>query len=313
MTRSPRSGVRGSRVGIWLALVLLVAVVSALLAGGARSASRATGMITFTRMADGGLYRVRSTGGEIALLAPVGAETQGQPENPEWSPDGSKLAFESGWRIWVMDADGSDLTPLTGRVRRERNVFHGAALSPSWSPDGRRIAYTRGSLAMDRKEDRDVWVMNADGSNKHRLVRTADCAEHLLDWSPTGGRLVTPCGSGGLIVMNVVGANARSLLPAPAIYALDWAPDGRRIVLFGFTRVGGGISVIDADSGSLVRLTGNNPHVTDPAWSPDGTRIAFARTSGRIGIFVMKPDGTGVTRLTSGRHFSPAWQTTTAP
>jgi TolB protein len=269
-------------------------------------------MIAFTRIEDGGIYLVRSSGGEIALLARVGTETHGQPQNLEWSPDGSKLAFESGGRIWVMDADGSDLTPLTGRVRRKGDLVRGWSMSPSWSPDGRRIAYTLGDLPAwgGGKVDRDVWVMNADGSNKRRLALTSDCAESLVDWSPKGGRLVTECD--GLTVMNAAGGSRRSLFPGtPPIYALDWAPDGRRIVLFGFTRVGRGISVIDADAGSLVRLTARGD---EPAWSPDGRRIAFARRGAvRIGIYVMKPDGTGVTRLTSGRHFGPTWQPTSAP
>ena len=50
MTRSPRNGVRRSHAGIWLAaLVLVAALASALLAGGARSASQPPGLIAFTR------------------------------------------------------------------------------------------------------------------------------------------------------------------------------------------------------------------------------------------------------------------------
>ena len=53
--------------------------------------------------------------------------------NPVWSPDGRRIAFESNWQLWVMNADGS------GQRRLTRNGARNFA--SVWSPDGRRFAF----------------------------------------------------------------------------------------------------------------------------------------------------------------------------
>ena len=101
MTSSPRSGVRGSHVGIWLAaLVLVAAVASVLVAGGARSASP-QGLIAFGR--NSGLYVMRTDGSGVHPLW-----RRGSVQDLAWSPDGQRLAFVTRDSIWVMDADGGN-------------------------------------------------------------------------------------------------------------------------------------------------------------------------------------------------------------
>lgn len=74
--------------------------------------------------------------------------------DPEWSPDGSKIAFSySGDGIWVINADGSNLTELHPGPSTEH---------PTWSPDGSRIAYAYG--------EQEIRAMDSDdGSNDARL------------------------------------------------------------------------------------------------------------------------------------------------
>jgi Tol biopolymer transport system component len=275
------------------------------------------GLIAFAR--DDGIYAMRADGSGVRPLRP-GAFAQ----DMAWSPDGRRLAVVADGAIWVMDADGGDATRVTGVVRPRFLEFVGW-LSPSWSPDGRRIAY---SYRATLKADRDVWVMNADGSNKRRLARTTDCSEVDVDWNPEGGRLVTTClwgwGTRHLRLMNADGSNVHSLLTSegPTIGSSspvgasspDWSPDGRRIVFAEFTTVSSGISVIEVADGTLVPLTDNNrPAEVDPVWSPDGRRIAFTRSDRDGGIYVMNANGTGLKKLTRGdNHYytarSPAWQ-----
>src|SRR4051794_35221058 len=84
---------------------------------------------------------------------------------PAFSPDGTKLAFESArdsgdalvLDIYVMDADGSDARRLTADPAHDE--------APIWSPDGTKIAFTS-----ERGGSSDVWVMNADGSGPRRLT-----------------------------------------------------------------------------------------------------------------------------------------------
>lgn len=116
-----------------------------------------------------------------------------------WSPDGSKLAFASrGWldetdpAIWVMDADGANMTQLT-----EGPGFRRPG-DPVWSPDGAMLAFCSGSGSTG-----DIWIMNADGSGKTRLTNTSasrastwfTCSRTLIryrepQWSPDGTKLM---------------------------------------------------------------------------------------------------------------------------
>lgn len=75
------------------------------------------------------IYSVEINGSNLTAL------TQGNSSNtaPRWSPDGNKIAFNTGGQIWVMDADGSNRKQLT-------NLATGAG-EPLWSPDGSKIAF----------------------------------------------------------------------------------------------------------------------------------------------------------------------------
>ncbi|MCB0043756.1 MAG: PD40 domain-containing protein, partial [Caldilinea sp.] len=82
-----------------------------------------------------------------------------------WSPDGEWILFHSNlevdgvpwFNIYKVRKDGSELTDLTGSVD---NSFR-----PDWSPDGQRIVFTS-----ERDGNREIYVMNADGSNPVRLT-----------------------------------------------------------------------------------------------------------------------------------------------
>ena len=111
---------------------------------------------------------------------PLSNQHSGSDSRPAWSPDGSKIAFDSDRdelyhaQVYVMNADGSNQVPLTTMTYN---------VDPTWSPDGARIAFS--TLRWGHYE---ICAMNADGSNQTRL--TNSMADSLFpSWSPDGSRI----------------------------------------------------------------------------------------------------------------------------
>jgi Tol biopolymer transport system component len=93
--------------------------------------------------------------------------------DPEWSPDGSKIAFTRGpdehSTIWVVNADGSGLRAVTTGT--------GDDMDPAWSGDGRWLCYVRGDVA-----DPVVHAVRADGAGDRVLTPEGLVIGHP-DWS----------------------------------------------------------------------------------------------------------------------------------
>ena len=115
---------------------------------------------------------------------------------PTWAPDGKHIAFFSLrngglGQIWVTDVVRGLSHRLTTAYYDEALGAHLEQKVPAWSPDGRYIAYFNGVEMSDPRKTgdvpRDVWVMEADGSNQRRLM-TGDDPE----WSPDSRTVILP-------------------------------------------------------------------------------------------------------------------------
>ena len=168
-----------------------------------------------------------------------------------------------------------------------------------------------------------VYAVNPDGSGLHRLARNAVDPAWSRDGKKLAYSLYTPSRRGGIYVSDASGGHAHRITGCTPVEAgqPSWSADGKRIVF----AARGYIYTIHADGRGLKRIT-TRPfitnadgrrlkiHATDsrPAWSPDGSRIAFARhgNGGRDNVWSMRPDGRGQRALTNtGTRgwLSPDW------
>jgi Tol biopolymer transport system component len=243
------------------------------------------------------------------------------------SPDGGRVAFTLAWYpagwstldgdIYVANIDGSGLRRLTTAAELDEQ--------PAWSPDGRRIAFRS-----HRAGNWDIWVMNADGSGQTNLMMDqlpATATAHTPAWSPDGSWIVYASdlqnySYSKLWTMRPDGRDKRLLLPAAPTYESDrepsWSPDGTRIAFrrIASTAVGSDIMIANVATGAVSRIAMTGVQAM-PTWSPDGQLIAFTSSHEELlsHVYTMRPDGSGVTRYTSGadENTSPRWLRTAAP
>jgi len=212
---------------------------------------------------------------------------------PDWSPDGSRIAFTSNRdgrnEIYVMNANGGFPTRLT-------NHPAGSGYA-TWSPDGTRLAFES-----SRDGNPEIYAMNADGSTVIRLTDNS-AYDGSAAWSPDGEHIAFSSDRDGvaeIYVMNADGSQPFRLTNTTKNqYWPSWSPDGTRIA-FGSYRDGNWeIYVTNADGSQPTRLTRTTTRDMVPTWSPDGTRIYFASDrDGTLQIYAMKPDGSEQIRIT---------------
>ncbi|PYS69866.1 MAG: hypothetical protein DMF69_15510, partial [Acidobacteria bacterium] len=168
----------------------------------------------------------------------------------------------------------------------------------------------------------DIYIMNANGSNRLNLTGTTETEEHPA-WSPDGTKLLfssyqTDTHSNEIFKINADGS-ALSRLTSNVFDESDpaWSPNSTKIAFTREVSSGPGgnadnsdIFVMNQDGTNAIDLTPT--HLGDdysPTWSPNSARIAFVRQLDVLGlsdnadIFVMNADGTGLTRLTNNAVF----------
>jgi Tol biopolymer transport system component len=325
----PRQRHRSRQTG-WAAPFVVAALVGTSGAVAAQPAQAtvlgSNGRIAYSRFADADfrhadIVTVNPDGSGVVKLTSTPARTY--DFNPDWSPDGTKIAFErdagASQEIFTMTADGADLQQITF------DAFPGD-MDPAWSPDGMKIAVVRFDIPAGRD---GLYVMNADGSHPVQVTQNDARGGYVEpQWSPDGTKLVYAIESDtaghAIFTINLDGTGDHQLTPW-TLNGLhpDWSPDGRTI-LFEAPDVdnappgiSGNVYTIRPDGSHLTAITHHqgDVHATNPAWSPDGKKIVFVQIpTGPRGythtdIFTMNADGSGLQQVTTSAHFDfrPDW------
>jgi Tol biopolymer transport system component len=203
--------------------------------------------------------------------------------------------------VFTVLPDGTQVQQLSATDGRNE-------MNPVWSSDGASLALARSRAPFGPGS---LWVMNADGSGKRQLTAGIDARDP--SWNPTGTRLVYDSRNDLYTLRVSDGLGRRRLTSGPAWdFEPSWAPTGADVAFTRGLATGdpGDIYLLHLRTGQVTRVTHSPAYDHQVAWAPGGARLVFERDYAHsASIFTVRPDGSGLRRLTSGRHFdiSPAW------
>ncbi len=226
-----------------------------------------------------------------------------------FDPDIDDPNSQNTSNIWLVNSDGSDPHVLAGL-----DVMDAASHLPVFSPDGNQIAFISrrnidGTPTANPNFVRNVWIMNADGSNPQDLagLDVTDTSANFENprWSPDGSQILfssrrningnpTPNVNinDNVWVVNADGSNPTALagLDVAGVNSelAVWSPDGTQIAFISGRNIDlsptvnpngqENIFLMDADGGNLqalTQITVNSGEASWPQWSPDGTQLVF--------------------------------------
>jgi len=268
-------------------------------------------MITFATDSAGNydIWRMVADGSGAAAVVNTSAADELFPDLVKGTRDTIAYAAEDAisWNIWKVAVTGIAATQLTTQTDSNQ-------IQPSWSHDGTKIAYASNADTTQTPSSAtwEIWTMTASGTSQAALTEQTPSWAIAPMYSPVSNDLLFVSNLNntlnGTSIWKWNGTSATRLYPAAA------TTDGKH---YG-----------DASSGVTVSTALNLPAgpagISRPAWSPDGTKIAFSTDQGTsIDIYVMDADGTNVktledyvdaeygvtnTDITTGDgEFSPYW------
>jgi Tol biopolymer transport system component len=247
------------------------------------------------------LYAVRPDGSGLRQITHTAADEI----QPSISPDGNSIAYVQqatagkcdgcAQTLWRVPAAGGAPQQLTSHSDADAAPFD---QSPTWSPDGSEIAFQRSGAVVATH----LLVMPAAGGAARNLhakgAAFPEWGRRLIayaDWSVPHISIKTLDPATGATQTVQTGGKSD-------VQALAWSRDGRLAYLY-----------FDANGHALVGVVGSsaapldlgarlppNARVAGLAWSPDGTRFAFAATGvdGNADIYTIGVDGTGLRQVT---------------
>jgi hypothetical protein len=258
------------------------------------SPATAEGQVAYDAVADGNrdIYLANGDGTGVIRLT----TDPGEDAYPSWSPDGASITFLRDGDVYVMAADGTNVTRITSTPEAEKG--------PSFSPDGATLVFGRASGV----ENFAIHRVARDGSNEQLVYEEPDShleGEAVLIADDILLAVRDEIGGGGLEVVRV---DLTSGVETPLTDYRDGeesffavSPDGTRLA-YQSDGPEPGLLVMDLD-GENRGLVSSEYRSGWIAWTADGSTLSFVRGGW---IYLIRPDGTGSTRLLKGD--APSWR-----
>jgi Tol biopolymer transport system component len=261
------------------------------------------------------IYTMNPDGSDTTELFPRRAE------KGTWAPDGSEISIfccDDGMAAHFVDVTTGDLRTLE-QPDPGLEAFCGGA----WSADGKRLACE--TYGVDDPSRNGIYTIRVTGGGGlTRITSNPGGSDQPGDFSPDGKRLVFVRSKNespvGIFVINVDGSGQRLLAPKDmrldeSGFSGSWSPSGNNILFVAHEGAGGPkrIWIVNADGGAPKELPITSTcryGCYSPNWSPDGTKIVFSRSNGSSeSLYIVNPDGTGLTQIPDGEGDSPDWGT----
>ncbi|MFZ5905843.1 MAG: Tol-Pal system beta propeller repeat protein TolB [Nitrospirota bacterium] len=214
----------------------------------------------------------------------------------------SRIAFirhdKEGKSLCFMDWDGARIsdTGLRGNI----------LLAPRWSRDASHLLYSA-----ERNRQWGIYLLDFT-SMREKQVYGAAGTNIAGDFFPDGSEVVFSSSKAGTPDIFRMSLNARKPAKLTSLFGIEVSPavspDGRQIV---FVSDKGGtpqIYLMKKDGSDIRRITFEGSYNTSPSWSPKGDKIVFSGRAGGNHVFLINPDGTGLTQLTvQGNNEDPSF------
>jgi Tol biopolymer transport system component len=222
------------------------------------------------------------------------------PQNYAVAPDGRRVVYVSRRKgsLWLVDLHNRSESLLTPDDRNARQ--------PAWSPGGSRIAYSTPTPDSERSE---IWVVEAAANAKPVLVSPSGENRSFSNpsWSPDETAIVCESDSNRLCIIELATKNLYVLVSdstdSTYFSGPAWSPISDTIAYSVFRNGIQSIEILPAGGGEPRTVTPQFRSARNPAWSPDGSQLAF---NSRSVVWVIAIDGTKL-QQTDLSELKPIW------
>jgi Tol biopolymer transport system component len=250
------------------------------------------------------LWTVAPDGTQLRRVTHVSA----QETAPGWSPDGARIAYTRAEavglsckgcpaRVWVADAGGGNAKALT-----TADPDSSWDNDPSWSPDGTSVLYAHATVSSFG----ELHVVQAAGGPSRDL----HVAGNYATWGPSRIAFVDSGANPAVLWTMAPDGTDKRRIASGLLYAPAWSRSGVLACLE--RKQTGAPALLEFAAQGTSRVVLPFADVRDLAWSPDGTRFAFAalaKNGATFDVYTLRTDGTGLERLTRNVDaFNVSWR-----